>query len=273
MDKRQLYVAVENGKMVTYTDAESLDAEKISIPYNLEALTIGQAQEIYKALAEDEDYTDYLSGNIKEEVWSSALLDYARKAMRVIAVVGGFDKSAVDALTDEEVIRFAPNFELQVLRPLYQLGMYEPREFEGFDFEGVHYRMPLSINDGFGGVMPMADTTAEEWAESNDLRVACSNPGEYMHLIVAILCRPEGEKYNERVARERAERFKQLPCSVALDVFFCKLHRMSTTAKLISERLVSLKAKAEARKAKKETPHSEIGNTASSSLHPMPTEE
>lgn len=273
MEKKQLYVTIENGNMVTYTDAENLDAEKISIPYNLEALTIGQAQEIYKALAEDEDYTDYLSGNKGEEVWSSDLMVYARKDMRVMALVGGFDASAVDALSDEEVIRYAPNFELQVLRPLYQMGVYQPREFEGFDFEGVHYRMPLSINDGFGGVMPMADTTAEEWAESNDLRLACAHPGEYMHLIVAILCRPEGEKYDERVARERAEKFRELPCSIGLDVFFCKLHRLSITAKFISEHLVSLKAKAEARKAKAQTASSEAGSTASSSSPQTPTEE
>lgn len=247
MNKKQIFVTIEDGKMKLYSEAESLDAEKISIPYNIEALTIGQAQDIYKAIAEDEEYIGFLSGNTKEEVWSSKLLEYARKAVRLIAVVGGFDVNAVEALSDEEVIRFAPNFEFHVLRPLFQLGMYEPGEFDGFDFEGVHYCMPLSITDGFGGVMPMAETTAEEWAESNDLRIASSNPFEYMHLIVAILCRPEGEVYNERVARERSEKFKQLSCTVALDVFFCKLYRMSISLGLMGEHLARLQAEAEAK--------------------------
>ena len=267
--KKQLYVTIENGKMIRYTDAESLDAEKISIPYNLEALTIGQAQEIYKALAEDEDYIAFLSG-AEEEVWSSTLLEYARKAMRVVALVGGFDASAVDALSDDEVVEFAPTFEMNVLRPLYHFGLYQPREFEGFDFEGVHYRMPLSIADGLGGVMPMADTTAEEWAESNDLRIASAHPAEYMHLIVAILCRPEGEAYNERVARERAEKFKQLPFTIALDVFFCRFARMSTMLALMGEHLELLKAEAE--KAEVENLRSGNGNNASTSQHPTAQE-
>lgn len=267
--KKQLYVTIENGKMIRYTDAESLDADKISIPYNLEALTIGQAQEIYKALAEDEDYIAFLSG-AEEEVWSSTLLEYARKAMRVVALVGGFDASAVDALSDDEVVEFAPAFEMNVLRPLYHFGLYQPREFEGFDFEGVHYRMPLSIADGLGGVMPMADTTAEEWAESNDLRIASAHPAEYMHLIVAILCRPEGEAYNERVARERAEKFKQLPFTIALDVFFCRFARMSTMVALMGEHLELLKAEAE--KAEVESLRSGNGNNASTSQHPTAQE-
>ena len=246
---KKLFVTIEEGKMIPFSDAKELDSPQYAIPYDIEALTIGQAQEIMKAIADDEDYIAFLSGTKEEKVWSSALLHYARKAMRVMAIVGGFEQSAVDALSDEEVITFAPNFELQVLRPIFQLGMYEPKPFEGFDFEGVHYNMPSSVEDGFGGIMPMANTTAEEWAESNDLRVACSNPAEYMHLVVAILCRPEGEKYNERVARERAEKFKQLPCSVGLDVFFCRLSRMSIIAKLISGSLVSLQAKEERKQA------------------------
>ena len=256
---KQIYVTIENGKMIRYTDAESLDAESIAIPYDLEALTIGQAQEIYKALADDEDYIAFLSG-AEEEVWSSTLLEYARKAMRVVALVGGFDASAVDALSDDEVVEFAPAFEMNVLRPLYHFGLYQPKQFEGFDFEGVHYRMPLSVADGLGGIMPMADTTAEEWAESNDLRIASAHPAEYMHLIVAILCRPEGEAYNERVARERAEKFKQLPFTIALDVFFCRFARMSTMVALMGEHLEQLKAEAE--KAEAKSPHSDNGSNA-----------
>ena len=67
MEKKQLYVTIEDNKMKLYTEAESLDAEKIAVPYNLEALTIGQAQEIYKAIAEDEEYINFLSGDTKEE--------------------------------------------------------------------------------------------------------------------------------------------------------------------------------------------------------------
>lgn len=240
-----------------------------TIPMDLEALTIGQAQEIYRANAEDEDYIQFLSG-ATEEHWSNDLLVYARKATRIMAMLGGFDVSAVEFLRDDEVVNIAPQFEMGVLRPLYHFGVYQPKEFEKFEFEGVEYRMPLSINDGFGGVMPMAEVTAEEWAESNDLRIASNNPIEYAHLIVAILCRPEGEKYNESVARERAEKFKQLPCSLAFDVFFCKFARMSTFLALTGQHLRHLKAKAV---AEAEHRASDNGSSDYSSQQATPMEE
>lgn len=262
----KIYVTIEEGKMIPFTDAKALDAEPIAIPYDLDTLTIGQAQEIYKALAEDEDYRNYLSG-AEEELWSSTLLEYARKAVRLMALVGGFSNEAVDSLTDEEVIYFAPNFEINVLRPLFQFGLYEPRSCDGFDFEGVRYCMPVSVTDGFGGYMPMAELTAEEWAESNDLRIASSHPVEYAHFIVAILCRPEGEPYNEKTARARAEKFKALPCSLALDVFFCKFARMSTTASLTLtylRQMVESEAQGEV-----ETPRSDNGDNDCSTPHPI----
>ena len=264
---KKIYVTIEEGKMIPFTDAKVLDAEPIAIPYDLDTLTIGQAQDIYKALADDKDYRDFLSG-AEEEVWSSTLLEYARKAVRLMALVSGFSTEAVDNLTDEEVITYAPNFEINVLRPLFQIGLYEPKNFEGFDFEGVHYCMPLSTSDGFGGLMPMAELTAEEWAESNDLRIASSHPVEYAHFIVAILCRPEGEKYNEKVARARAEKFKSLPCSLAFDVFFCRFVRMSTMAGLTFAHLRQMMVN-EAKAEVAETPHS--GNGDSDCSTPVPT--
>lgn len=240
-----------------------------TIPMDIEALTIGQAQQIFKAVAEDEDYLNFLSGAV-EARWSSELLDYARKATRIMAMLGGFEMSAVELLRDDEVIAVAPQFEASVLRPLYIFGLYKPREFESFEFEGEEFFMPISIHDGFGGIMPMAEVSAEEWAESNDLRIASTNVMEYAHLIIAILCRPKGEKYNERVARERAERFKDLPCNIAFDVFFCKLQPMNTILAYISECLAEKVKKAEAAKAESQV--SANGKTKSSSQLATATE-
>lgn len=264
---KQIQVTINaEGKMAL---AKGKRGKCYTIPMDLEALTIGQAQEIFKTNAEDEDYIQFLSG-AEEEHWSSDLLVYARKATRIMAILAGVDMSAVELMRDDEVVAIAPQFEMGVLRPLYHYGVYKPKDFEKFEFEGVEYRMPLSADDGFGGVMPMADVTAEEWAESNDLRIASSNPIEYAHLIVAILCRPEGEKYNERVARERAEKFRNLPCSLAFDVFFCKLRRMSTILALTAQHLRHLNEEA---KAKEESQVSDNGSNDYSSQLPMATEE
>lgn len=267
---KKIKVRINNeGKMQR---VKSNRADLYTIPMDIEALTIGQAQQIFKAVAEDEDYLDFLSGAQKER-WSSELLVYARKATRIMAMLGGFDVSAVELLRDDEVMAIAPQFEMGVLRPLYIFGMYEPREFRSFTFEGVEFEMPASINDGFGGVMPMAEASAEEWAESNDLRIASTNPMEYAHLILAILCRPKGEKYNERVARERAEKFKDLSCSIAFDVFFCRLRRTSTILAYISEYLTRKANEAKAKAAAEESRVSANGKTKSSSQQATATEE
>jgi hypothetical protein len=128
--------------------------------------------------------------------------------------------------------------------------LYEPKGIKSFEWNGVEYHLPKMTADGFGGLLPMAEETAESWAESNDLHIASENPYECMPLIVAILCRPEGEPYNELTARQRSEVFKQLPVSIAFEVFFCKLTQTITIASLIGvylERLIKAdQAKAEA---------------------------
>lgn len=269
---KKIAATIEEGKLVTLSNAQGLDNEVFEIPYDLDALTIEKAQKVFEVIGDDADFIDYLSGK-KKDLWSSDIFKYARKVMRVMAHVCDFDESVVDNMSDDEVIRFAPNFDLQVLRPLFQIDYYQPKHFDGFEFEGVRYIMPLTTADGFGGAMPMANVTAEEWAESNDLRIACEHAVDYMHLIVAILCRPEGEKYNERVARERAEKFKQLPISVGLDVFFCKLSRMNTLARLTLDYLAQYQAEAKAREEALVTSQpSDNGSADSTSQQPTATE-
>lgn len=95
----------------------------------------------------------------------------------------------------------------------------------------------------------MADETAESWAESNDLYLASENPYDCMALIVAILCRPEGEKYDEMKARERAEEFRQLPAYIAFEVFFCKLWQTTTTVGLIGAYLGQMRKADQAKAA------------------------
>ena len=121
------------------------------------------------------------------------------------------------------------------------IGLYEPKGIKSFEWDGVEYHLPKMTADGFGGLLPMAEETAESWAESNDLHIASENPYECMPLIVAILCRPEGEPYNELTARQRSEVFKQLPVSIAFEVFFCKLLQTTTTVGLIGAYLEQMR--------------------------------
>lgn len=252
--KRELHVTIENGRLTTIANAKGDISTIYSIPYNVEALTIEQGQRLTRYIDEnaDEEYRAFMTGeNVPtQKVWSSRLKETTRLVCGAIAEVSGFTVSAFEGLTLRQQRVFCDAFELEVIRPLYALGVYKPQGLSSFDFEGETYLLPKFSADGFGGEMPMAEETADTFAESNDLYLACENALDNMPLIVAILCRPEGEEYDEKVARERAEAFKRLPMSVALEVFFCKLIRMSTFLGFMGEHLEKLKAeaaKAEAR--------------------------
>lgn len=237
---KKIALTIEKGKAVSVAYAKQI-GEVYTLPLDLEALTIEQAQKVYDYINTNasDDYRLFMSGADvpAEKMWSSHIKEYTRIVCATIAEVTGIPLEAFTALTYRQQRAFCDPFELQVIRPLYMLGLYEPKGLEKFEHNGVEYYLPRLTADGFGGLLPMADETAESWAESNDLHLACANPYKYMPLIVAILCRPKGEAYNEQVARERAEGFKQLPAYIAFEVFFCKLMQQGILLKLLNESL------------------------------------
>lgn len=268
-----LYVTVEDGKVVTLGNAKGEIETKYAIPYDLDALTIEQAQIAYKHLQENapEEYIAFMTGEaIPEEVWSSKLREYTTLVCNTIAAVSGIPAEAFAALSLPKQRAFADGFELQVIRPLYMIGLYEPKNRKSFTFEGVEYFMPKTAPDGVGGQMPFADRETEEFCEAFDLALACKNPIELAPLIVAILCRPEGEKYDELKARERAEKFKTLPTSIAFDAFFAKAARLSIMAILTQTYLGEI---AKNRAAEMESQAAQEAGSPESSTQHEPTTE
>lgn len=245
-------VTIENGKVVTLATAKVTD-KIYDIPCDMDSLTIDQARAIYDYMAENasQKYISFMSGEvIEEKVWSSELKKNTHLVCGAIALVSGLPLEALEASSFRQQRMFCNIFELNVIRPLYMLGAYQPKGIESFEHNGVTYMLPKFSDDGFGGMLPMAEESAEAFCESNDLVTACDNVFENMPLIVAILCRPEGEQYDERTARQRAEEFKQLPASVAFEVFFCKLSRLSIFLGYMGEHLEQLQAKVRKAEAK-----------------------
>ncbi|MBQ6584408.1 MAG: hypothetical protein IIX42_04565 [Alistipes sp.] len=237
---KKICVTIEGNKVVTLGNAKEI-GEIYTIPLDLEALTIEQAQQLYNYINTNatEDYRAFMAGldAPEQKVWSSQLKEYSAVVCGAIAEITGIPAEAFSHLSLRQQRVYCDVFELQVIRPLYMVGLYEPQGIKSFEWGGVEYHLPKMTADGFGGVLPMSEETAESWAESNDLHLASENPYEYMPLIVAILCRPEGEAYNELTARARAEQFRQLPAYIAFEVFFCKLTQSSILLGLIGESL------------------------------------
>lgn len=239
----KLTLTINNGKVTTFAECKEI-TERYDLPLDLESLTIEQAQKLYNFINNNasEEYRAFMAGidAPTHKAWSSKLKEYTAVVCAAMAEVTGIPLEAFTSLTFRQQRAFCDTFELRVIRPLYMVGLYEPQNIKSFEWEGVTYHLPKMTADGFGGLLPMIEETAESWAESNDLHLASENPYECMPLIVAILCRPEGEPYNELTARQRAEVFKQLPVSIAFEVFFSKLTQMLTSASLIGAYLEAL---------------------------------
>lgn len=96
---------------------------------------------------------------------------------------------------------------------------------KSFKVGGMEYCLPVSDVDLSGNVMPGCDVTALEICEVSDLHLSGytqpTGPYTYAANIASILCRPEGEPYfgNERICKQRAERFATLPMPVVFEVY------------------------------------------------------
>jgi len=102
---------------------------------------------------------------------------------------------------------------------------------EGFVRNEVVYSLPLSEEEP-GNLKIGAYMTAIEFTEAADLQRFSSelDGGMYERAseVIAILCRPEGEKYDEDVSRERAKEFEDLTMDICYGVFFSLITSMNT---------------------------------------------
>jgi hypothetical protein len=95
--------------------------------------------------------------------------------------------------------------------------------------------------DVMGKKVPMDKTTALEFTEAADLQVAAMGvSGEFSHvrLVLAIVCRPKGEAYDEGKSLDRAERMGKVTMDVVWSIFFSLIRRsyLSERSRAMSSR-------------------------------------
>ncbi len=224
----RIIVTVEDGKVMPLSTAKE-PTEEYALPYDLDDVSVAQASMICEYLTEHAaaDYLEFISGKkaMPQALWSSQLRDNALCVAGAISAITGIPEDAFKALPLQELLSITDSFESGVVLPIFNIGAIKPNGIDSFTFEGVTYLLPKSEPDGAGDVNPMAYTTTEEYCEALDLQVVMSQIArgdayKLMPLMVAILCRPEGEPYDEIRAKRRAEKFVDLPVSVAIEVFF-----------------------------------------------------
>ena len=86
-----------------------------------------------------------------------------------------------------------------------------------FVWAGERLFFPKEARGFEGKTIPMACLSAEEFCEATDLYI--EDKWSYAPLIVAALCRPEGERYDERKACARAGRMRKIPMGIVLRLY------------------------------------------------------
>ena len=105
---------------------------------------------------------------------------------------------------------------------IFFFPQYEFKPITSFEFKGETYCLPMS-REVFGVDVPMVDVTALEFTESADMLSAVSSLQKdisKLATLVAILCRPQGEAYNEQTTIQRTKEFQDLPMDIVWNVFF-----------------------------------------------------
>ena len=87
-----------------------------------------------------------------------------------------------------------------------ELLPYDAKEIESFMIEKQKYRL-LEKLKLYGEDIPLAGEPVITFAESSDIELAWNNLAEKgverLPMLIAVYCRPEGEKYDEKKTRER----------------------------------------------------------------------
>ena len=104
---------------------------------------------------------------------------------------------------------------------------YKPKGIKSFDFEGETYMFPSEM---------LRQNTYGDFIESTQLDMTIENMknGRYDVLPeqIAILCRKDGEKYDEDLVTEKAIKFKKLNMEVAFEFAFFLTKRSEMLLKI-----------------------------------------
>ena len=142
-----------------------------------------------------------------------------RKAERVLERICGVDPGTVRKIDGRQRKQFADCLGERFFGfpPPFPENPDGNDSTDGFDWNGIRMLFPAPAVDPDGSVVPLAHTTAVELCEATDLYLC--DKWRYAPLVVAILCRPEGEPYREQTCRHRAWSMKKLPMDIVLRLY------------------------------------------------------
>lgn len=135
-------------------------------------------------------------------------LGQAKEPLEQYAIILGI---SVDELSEMDLTSF--DLARDVISNFIDTEVESP-VVESFKFEGVEYAVPQNLELTNVGIY-------HDWLEIIN---KVENPNDFIPGSLAFFCRPEGEKYSKKLAKEREVIFHRLPITVAYGIaaFFLK---------------------------------------------------
>jgi len=220
------------------TIQDCIDIVDIDMPESLKDLYSSKDNDQYS------DKYDKISDKIRIKN-----TEYYGKVMKIMTNI---PSDIIDTLQWWERIDIYETHLQQFVIDLYsQVPNYISEEIKTFEFEGDTFFIPESLKV-LDRLIPMPKETALTYTEGAEFFkqiIEMQEKGiEKFPMLIAILCRRKDEQYDETLTLARAERFKQLPMSIAWEVFFyiykqlsISIERMQTYTETISTQIQSMK--------------------------------
>ena len=150
------------------------------------------------------------------------------KESEMLGILAGVPVDVIRQTDSNDILQ-----SMNLLSWTYQ-SLPDSKSVSEFEFEGIKYTVPENLGD----------VTFGEWEDINAYeRKIQDNQWESLSFMIAILCREENQIYEPRLVEEMAERFKQLPVTIAYGIgqfFFVNAKKYSDNLQASLDKIMTL---------------------------------
>lgn len=172
----------------------------------------------------------------QEKITSNDEIEFGEYAGEVLRIISDIPNELIDYMQyyDRNDL-YEYHCREKIISLLSDVPLYEPKGMESFKLNGEIYHFPKGLKI-FDKYLPNHSEKSLTFVEGQAMFKAYmeSKDKGNIRMLIAVYCRPEGEKYDEQKAIERSEQFKSLPMEVAWELFFYIYEQLNTSVKTIS---------------------------------------
>lgn len=204
-------------------------------PENWGEITIGKASQLQALTASQPEavskYLMSLAEGAGMTLTEAEAADYDTYRRNVLGLLADVPDEILEHTIEADVVDVFDGCLVLFAVSMAYTPIYEPKGMDSFLWIGETLHFPTSGEDVLGLSTPLEAISAREFCEASD--VVAASDMRLAPLLVAILCRPQGEPYIEAQVKRRAKTMADLPMSIYLELFFCLLQLIATSERNI----------------------------------------